>query len=275
MSGRTVIVTGASSGIGAAVAQAFGRAGDRVVLTARRLDRLQAVASGLPDALVVAADLTRREDIARVIAEAVGRYGAVDVLVNNAGFGQYNWLEHLAEDDIRAQIGVNLIAPILMTRAVLPDMLARHRGVIINVGSVAGKIATPTMSIYNATKFGLDGFSEALRREVGPQGVHVCVISPGPVEGTELGRVRREKSVGIAMAAGRLRSLRWLRTDTERVARAIVGLANRPRPSLVVPAIYSVGITVNSMIPLLVDRLVSRAARRVRQSAPAGGARST
>lgn len=264
MSGRTVIVTGASSGIGAAAAQAFGRAGDRVVLTARRLDRLQAVASGLPDALVVAADLTRREDIARIIAEAVGRYGAVDVLVNNAGFGQYNWLEQLAEDDIRAQIGVNLIAPILMTRAVLPDMLARHRGVIINVGSVAGKIATPTMSIYNATKFGLDGFSEALRREVGPQGVHVCVISPGPVDGTELGRVRREKSVGLAMAGGRLRSLRWLRTDTERVARAIVGLANRPRPSLVVPAIYSVGITVNSMIPSLVDRLVSRAARRVR-----------
>ena len=275
MSGRTVIVTGASSGIGAAAAQAFGRAGDRVVLTARRLDRLQAVASGLPDTLVVAADLSRGEDIHRVVAEAAARYGPVDVLVNNAGLGRYNWLEQLTEDDIRTQIGVNLVAPILMTRAVLPDMLERRRGVIINVGSVACKIATPTMSIYNAAKFGLDGFSEALRREVGSQGVHVCVIYPGPVDGTELGRDRREKNVGLTMARGRLRNQRWLRTDTERVARAIVGLADRPRPSLVTPAIYSVGITVNAMNPSLVDRLVSRAARRARETAPPGAARNT
>ena len=274
MSGKAVIVTGASSGIGAAVARAFGRAGDRVVLAARRLDRLQAIAETLPDALAVAADMSQVEDIGRVVSAASTRFGAVDVLVNNAGVGRYDWLERLTEEDIHEQICVNLTAPILMTRAVLPMMLARGRGVIINVSSVAGKIGTPTMSIYNATKFGLDGFSEALRREVGPMGVHVCVVYPGPVDGTELGRSRRPKNVGLAMASGRLRGLRWLRTDTERVAQAVVGLADRPRASLVVPAIYSVAITVNSMCPPFVDRLVSRTAKRLRQSVPPDGARN-
>jgi short-subunit dehydrogenase len=275
MGGRTVIITGASSGIGAAAAQAFGRAGDRVVLTARRVDRLREVAAGLPEALVVEADLSRPEDIARVVAEARARYGGVDVLVNNAGLGRYDWLERLPEDDIVAQIDVNLTAPILMTRAVLPAMLARRRGVIINVGSVAGRIATPTMSIYNAGKFGLDGFSEALRREVGSQGVMVCIISPGPVEGTEFGRSRRAPGAGLSMAGARWRSQRWLRTDAARVAQAIVGLADRPRPRLVVPAIYAVAMAINSLAPSLVDRLVSRAARRAREPAPPGGAQST
>lgn len=274
MGGRIVIITGASSGIGAAAAQAFGRSGDRVVLAARRRDRLEEVAAGIPGALVVTADLTRREDIARVVGEATARYGGIDVLVNNAGLGRYDWLERLPEDDIVAQVGVNLIAPILMARAVLPGMLARRRGVIINVGSVACKIATPTMSIYNATKFGLDGFSEALRREVGSQGVQVCVIYPGPVDGTELGRGRRTAGAGLTMAGAHLRSQRWLRTDTGRVARAIVGLADRPRPSLVIPSIYRVAMRVNSLAPALVDRLVSRAARRAREHAPPVGGQS-
>jgi short-subunit dehydrogenase len=276
MSGRVVIVTGASSGIGAAVARAFGRAGDRVVLAARRLDRLQAVAGALPDALAVAADLSQTADIQRVVSAATERFGAVDVLVNNAGVGRYDWLERLTEDDIHEQICVNLTAPILMTRAVLPLMLERRRGVIINISSVAGKIASPTMSIYNATKFGLEGFSESLRREVGPMGVHICVVYPGPTEGTELGRCRsrRPKNVGLAMASGKLRGLRWLRTDTERVAQAVVRVANRPRPSVVVPAIYGVAVAVNSMNPSFVDRLVSRTVKRLRQNVPPDGARN-
>ncbi|MBI3998662.1 MAG: SDR family oxidoreductase [Armatimonadetes bacterium] len=263
MSGRTVIVTGASSGIGEATARAFGRAGDRVVLAARRVERLQQLAAELPESLVVPADLTRSEDVARVASEALARYGRIDVLVNNAGLGKYDWLERLPEEDIRAEIAVNLIAPILLTRAVLPAMLAQRRGVVINIGSVAGKIATPTMSIYNATKFGLDGFSEALRREVGPQGVHVCVIYPGPVAGTEFG-AKTAKGAGLTAAGSRWRRLPGLRTSTDRVARAIVDLADRPRPGRVVPGVYGVGIAINALLPSLVDLLISRVARRAR-----------
>jgi len=125
VSGRVVIVTGASSGIGEATARAFGRAGDMVVLVARRAALLERLAGELPDSLVIPADLTQVDDLARVVDRTRSHFGVVDVLVNNAGAGRYDWLEHLSEDDIRSQIRINLTAPILLTRAVLPMMLRR------------------------------------------------------------------------------------------------------------------------------------------------------
>lgn len=257
MSGRTVIVTGASSGIGEATARAFGRAGDRVVLAARRVDRLNQLAADLPDSLVVAADLTSAGDVDRVAQSTLSRYGTIDVLVNNAGVGRYGWLERLTEDDILAQIQVNLTAPILLARAVLPAMQAQRRGVIINVCSVAGRIATPTTSIYNTTKFGLDGFSEALRREVGPQGIHVCVIYPGPVAGTEFGD-HSGRSTLTRIRPG------WTRTTTERVATAVVDLADHPRARRVIPGFYGVAILLNAILPSLGDQVLMQVARRAR-----------
>jgi hypothetical protein len=262
MSGRTVIVTGASSGIGEATARAFGRAGDRVVLAARRLDRLQRLAAEIPDSVAVQADLTRHEDIARLVETTVARLGGIDVLVNNAGLGRYDWLERIPEEDILAEVSVNLTAPILLARAVLPAMQARRRGVIINVASVAAKIGTPTTSIYNATKFGIDGFSQALRRELLPQGIQVCVIYPGPVAGTEFGAKARPESTRLRMGQPR-----WTRTDTDTVARAIVGLADHPRARRVLPWPFGVAIAVNALWPALVDRLVARVARQRRGGA--------
>lgn len=261
MSGRTVIVTGASSGIGEATARAFGRAGDRVVLVARRTERLRQLAAEIGDCLVVPADVTRREDIARIVGATLERYGTIDVLVNNAGLGRYDWLERLPEDEIMAQIEVNLVAPILLTRAVLPAMQAQGRGVIINVGSVAGKVATPTMAIYNASKFGLEGFSEALRREAWPKGIHVCVIAPGPVSGTEFSAHRRPTPL-------RVTGPRRLRTSTARVADAIVALADRPRPRRVMPWPYGAAIALNTVLPSVVDRLIFHVIRRRQGNTP-------
>lgn len=256
MAGRVVIVTGASSGIGEATARAFGHAGDRVVLVARRVERLESLARELPDALVAPADLTKSDDIARVIDQTLGRYGQIDVLVNNAGVSRYDWIERIAEEHIRTEIAINLIAPILLTKAVVPVMLTRRQGVIINVGSVAGRIAAATMSIYNTTKFGLDGFSDALRRELGPHGISVCVIYPGGVAGTEFGR-DRPVQLGVTTPA-------WLRLSTEEVAHAIVGLADHPRPHLVLPWIFRLAIGVNVLLPGLVDAVVMRTVRRAR-----------
>lgn len=262
MSGRTVIITGASSGIGEATARAFARAGDRVVLAARRADRLNALAAELPGSLPVQADVTRSADMARIVEMALAASGTIDVLVNNAGLGRYDWLERLPEEGIVSEVKVNLLAPILLARAVLPAMLAQGRGVIINTCSVAGKIGTPTTSIYNATKFGLDGFTQALRREVLSQGVHVCAIYPGPTAGTEFGKQAQRVRL-------RVRSPAWLRTDTETVARAILGLADRPRARRVVPGIFGVAIALNQLWPALLDRLTARAAARGRaQSGP-------
>ncbi|MDR7418882.1 MAG: SDR family NAD(P)-dependent oxidoreductase [Armatimonadota bacterium] len=252
MSDRTVIVTGASSGIGEAAARAFGQAGDRVVLAARRVDRLEALATTLPESLVVPADLTIAADAARVVEAAAARFGGVDVLVNNAGLGRYDWYERLSDEDILGQVQVNLLAPMLLIRAVLPIMLRQRRGVIINVCSVAGKIATPTTAIYNATKFGLDGLNQALRRELLSRGIHVCIVYPGPTAGSEFGaKARRVRMRGAGLP--------WLRTTTDRVARAIVDMADRPRARRVLPWVYAPMITINHLAPGLVDWVVARA----------------
>ncbi len=258
MSGRVVIVTGASSGIGEATARAFSRAGDRVVLTARRVDRLQQIARELPESLVVTADLARPEQIKRVVEETLRCYGQIDVLVNNAGFGEHNWFDRSSEETLRRQIEVNLIAPILLTKAVLPAMIARRRGTIINVSSVAGRIGTPTLAVYSATKFGLDGFSEAVRREVLPLGIHVCVLSPGVVGGTEFGRERR---VDLGLT-----SPPWLSVTPQRVAEEIVRLADRPRPRRILPGIYWLAVALNTFLPFLVDRSMARVVQKARTS---------
>lgn len=255
MSGRTVIITGASSGIGEATARVFAKAGDRVVITARRVDRLQRLAAELSECTVIQADLTNHEDIARIVFETLAHYGHIDVLVNNAGLGRYDWIERRSEEDILGELEVNLIAPIRLTRAVLPSMLARRRGVIINVGSVAGRIGTPTMAIYNTAKFGLDGFSEALRRELKLKGVHVCVIYPGGVAGTEFGQQAKRVNLGVTTP-------KWLLVTADRVAREIVKLADHPRPRRVLPGIYAAAIAVNALLPSLVDFFVMRTVRR-------------
>lgn len=260
MSGRVVIVTGASSGIGEATARAFARSGDRVVLTARRAERLEQLAAELAGSLALPGDLSKMEDITRVVADTLRTFSRIDVLVNNAGVARYDWLERLREDDIRNEIMVNLMAPVLLTKAVLPAMQAQGRGVIINVGSVAGRIGAPTMSIYNTTKFGLEGFSEALRREVGPQGIHVCVVSPGGVTGTEFGQKGERANLAVTTPA-------WLRVTADQVAAAIVGLADRPRPRRVMPWMFTAAVALNAFLPSLVDAVTMRTARRARARA--------
>lgn len=256
---RTVIVTGASSGIGEATARAFGRAGDRVVLTARRVDRLQRLAAELPESLVIQADLTQVEEARRIAGETLDRYQTIDVLVNNAGIGQYDWIERLTDEEIRTEITLNLIAPILLARAVLPSMLAHRRGVIINVASVAGRIGLPTMAIYCTSKFGLHGVGEALYRELRPRGIQVCTIYPGGVAGTESGRKQR---VRLGATPG------WLRLSTERVAAEIVGLADRPRPRRIVPWIFAPVVALNAIVPSIVDAVTTRAAHRALAAPP-------
>lgn len=257
-----MIITGASSGIGEATARAFGRAGDRVVVTARRVDRLQRLAAELPESLVIQADLTQADEARRIASETLARYQTIDVLVNNAGIGQYDWIERLTDDEIRTEITLNLIAPILLARAVLPSMLAERRGVIINVASVAGRIGLPTMAIYCTTKFGLHGVGEALYRELRPRGIQVCTIYPGGVAGTESGRKQRVRLGGTP---------KWLRLSTERVAAEIVALADRPRPRRIVPWIFTPVVALNAIVPSIVDAVTTRAARRGRlaqRSAP-------
>ncbi|MBK6791784.1 MAG: SDR family NAD(P)-dependent oxidoreductase [Anaerolineales bacterium] len=183
---KVVIVTGASSGIGAAAALEFGREGAKVVLAARRFERLQAVAHEIElmntgaQALVVRTDISKFEDIERLVNQTLAAFGRIDVLVNNAGFGRLDWLEKLDPmEDIKGLMDVNVMGLIQTTRQVLPVMIRQRSGSIINICSISGLVGTPTYTIYSASKHAVHGFSEALRREVEPWGIHVSLLYPG------------------------------------------------------------------------------------------------
>ncbi|MFD1702164.1 SDR family NAD(P)-dependent oxidoreductase [Methylopila henanensis] len=190
---RTVLVTGASSGIGAELARLFAANGDRLVLTARREDRLKALADELwtrhaAQVDVVVADLAAPEG-PRELAIEVGRRGhVVDVLVNNAGFGSLGPFVKQPLDRQLAMVAVNVAAPTALTGMYLPGMLARGRGGVLNVASLAAFQAGPEMAVYYATKAYLLSFSEALFEESRRQGVTVTALCPGPSP-TEFGEV--------------------------------------------------------------------------------------
>lgn len=254
---KVIWITGASSGIGAAAAGALVRAGARVVLTARREQRLRAVAEPLgASAAVVTADLANPGERVRATLAARAAFGQVDVLVNNAGLGRLGWLEDLDDDRVEAQLALNLEAPIHLSRLVLPEMLARRSGQIIAIASIAGLIAPPTYSLYSATKFAVRGFSEALRREVGPRGVAVSLISPGAVRDTEWA-----EGAGINRQTG-LTTPGWLSLSAAQVADAIVRVIRRPRPEMVMPWPLAVAAAFNSLAPGAVDWAIARAFTR-------------
>ena len=182
---KVVLITGASSGFGADAARQFAREGCVVVLAARRMERLTALAEQIRQeggqAFAVGLDVTEQSQIDEAIQTILDSFARIDILFNNAGVGSLDWLERLEPAaDIDTLINVNLRGLIQVTRAVLPSMLARREGTIINMASVAGLIAAPMYSIYAATKYGVRGFTDALRREVSPFGIRVSGIYPGP-----------------------------------------------------------------------------------------------
>lgn len=251
-----VIITGASSGIGEATARVFGANGYRVVLAARRLDRLQALQKEIEDkggeALPVETDVSDAKSIQAMVDQTLATYKQIDVLFNNAGFGRTKWLEEMdPEKDIAAQIQVNLTGVIQATRAVLPHMIERRRGSIINMCSLAGFIATPTYTIYAATKFGVRGFSDALRREVGVWGIKVSVIYPGGVA-TEFGsHTEAKRKTGLKTPASLLQT-------PEGVAAAVFSAAKHPVRARILPAISRVAVLFAAAFPGVNDWLQER-----------------
>jgi len=184
LKGAVVLITGASSGIGAATAVAFAKHGAKLELGARRVDRLEDVAercraAGSPEVNVRRLDVSRRGDARAFVAGALRTHERLDVLVNNAGVGWMGRLHQMPEEKVEELIATNLKGLIATTQAALPWMLERRRGVIINVASVTGFRASPYSAVYSATKHAVVGLSHALRGELSGSGVKVCVVYPG------------------------------------------------------------------------------------------------
>jgi NAD(P)-dependent dehydrogenase (short-subunit alcohol dehydrogenase family) len=176
---KIVIVTGASSGVGEAAARAFARKGATVVLAARSAQTIRELAKEI-DGLAVPTDVSRLEDLEALVAKTVAEYGRIDVVVNNAAANARGTLDDLEPARIAEVIDTNLKAPILLTRLTLPE-LRKTRGVVVNVASIAGHVPLPHESPYCASKWGLRGFTFAVRQELRDTGVSLCVVSPGPI----------------------------------------------------------------------------------------------
>ena len=190
LSGKTAIITGASSGIGEATARKLAAAGANVVLAARRTDELEKLKKGIEQdggrALVVATDVTQRDAVKELVQKTHDSFGPVDILVNNAGLMPLSYMKNLHVDEWMTMVDVNIKGVLLCLSEVLPDMTERKQGHIINISSVAGREVMPGSAVYSATKFAVRALSDGLRKELAPKyGIRVTCIEPGAVE-TEL-----------------------------------------------------------------------------------------
>ena len=232
-------ITGCSTGFGHGLAHSVLARGFRAVITARDTGRLTDLAATAPDrALPLRLDVTDAEQITAAVKEAEGSFGHIDVLVNNAGYGYQSSVEEGEEAEIRAQFDANVFGLFALTRAVLPGMRSRRAGHIINITSVAGLVGFPGSGYYAASKHAVEGWSDALAAEVGPLGIHVTCVEPGPFRTDWAGRSLRRTASSIAdydeTVTARMRATAGYSGkqpgDPARAADAMIRLAGLPNP---------------------------------------------
>jgi short-subunit dehydrogenase len=249
--GATALVTGASSGIGESISRALVAAGARVALVARRADRLAALARSFPagTAEPFACDVRDPDAVAATVSAVATRLGPVDLLVNNAGVGRYLTFLDTSPEDAAAIFETNLHAALQLTRLVLPGMLARRRGHVVNVASIAGRIGSRNHTIYCASKFALAGFSESLVYELEGTGVGVTLVNPGIIDTPFFDHASFASFPSHAKARA---------IPPERVAAAVVKAIRRDLAEITVPATHALGTLLKTAAPGLFRRLMRR-----------------
>jgi short-subunit dehydrogenase len=237
---KVALITGASQGIGAACAAEFARAGAKLALTARSEEGLRR-ADG--NALILPGDLTDPEARRRVVAQTIERFGTIDILINNAGVGSYlpSWSAPL--EDARRMMELNFFALLDMVRLVAPHMKTRSQGTIVNIGSIAGKVPLPWMTLYSASKYAVGALSEGLRGELAGSGIHVMLVCPGYV------KTGFQKNVIGGAPPGDVRRSRRFAITAEDCARAIRRGVERDARTVVAPPIGWVMIALYRLFP--------------------------
>jgi short-subunit dehydrogenase len=253
--GRVALITGASAGIGAALARRFAAERADVVLAARRTGRLQALArdieAGGTRALAVACDVTRDEDVERMAARARETFGRIDVVIANAGFGVVGPVERLTLEDYRRQFETNVFGVLRTIYATLDD-LARTRGQLVLIGSVMGHISIPGASPYAMSKWAVRALAKALVHELRPRGIAVVHISPGAV----VSELRQVDNHGVLRSQVDDPLPRWLRMPTERAARQIVDAVARRRSERVITQPGKVVVALEHHAPRLLSAAI-------------------
>lgn len=251
--GLQVLVTGASSGIGRALALRFAREGARVGLVARRREALEALAEEIQaaggEARVLPADVGVPEEVERCAARACEGLGRVDLLVNNAGYGRHRGFLDWELEDMERMMSVNFLGALRFTKALLPGMVARRRGWIVFMASVAGKIAPPRESAYAASKFAMVGLASSLSHEVEAEGVHVLTVCPGVI--------RTPFFDAEALAAMPPVARRGM-VEVEELVEAIFRALAKGRREITYPRWIAAGYVVQALLPGFMRRQVRR-----------------
>jgi NAD(P)-dependent dehydrogenase (short-subunit alcohol dehydrogenase family) len=238
---RTWFITGASTGFGRILAEEVLKGGGRVVVTARKLDKVADLEEKYPEkAKAFALDVTDPAQILSIAAQTLTTFGPVDVLVNNAGYGLAGGIEEASEDEFMPVFETNVFGLMRVTRAFLPHFRKQRSGNIVNLSSIGGLIGSAGWGYYNASKFAVEGFSEALAAELAPLGVHVTIVEPGPFRTDFLGRSGVEAAERIAdydATAGKTRQYFHdqagkQKGDPLRAIRAIIQAVESPQPPL-------------------------------------------
>lgn len=248
---KVVFITGASSGIGLLTAQMLSEKGAVPVLAARSGRKLAEASAGIAGKHgVKTLDVTREDEVRRAIEEVIREYGRIDILLNNAGYGKFEPATDMPSAEFERMMDVNYMGTVRCAKAVLPHMLERRSGQIVNVASMAGKIGTAKSTAYTATKHAVLGFSNALRQELRGTGITVSTVNPGPID---------TPFFDIAdPSGGYVSNVKWLMMKPEHVARKMVRLMDTRKEELNLPFKAAAAMRLYQLFPRLSDRLTYR-----------------
>jgi NAD(P)-dependent dehydrogenase (short-subunit alcohol dehydrogenase family) len=261
---KVAVVTGASSGLGLAIARALVGAGAKIITAARDADRLREAARSLAGdssgdkVLAVTTDVTRDDDVAALFERTIASFGRLDLLVNSAGCSTRSDVLATPPEQFQELLDVNLLGTVRCTRQAAPHLI-RSRGHVVNIGSLASKTAMPVLGAYPASKFALAAYSQQLRLALGPQGVHVLLVCPGPIARQDAGHRYEEQAADLPESArkpgggARLRHI-----DPHWLAARILRACEKRRPELVVPAKAKILFAISQLCPTLGDWILRR-----------------
>lgn len=251
MKNQLIVITGASSGIGAEMARLLSAEGAFVVLAARSEDKLKAVAEGLPGKCgIVKLDVSSEESVEQAFREIADRYGPVDCLINNAGFGYFKPFDQLEIGDFEEMMNVNFTGAVRCTKMVLPAMVKAGHGQIVNIASIAGKLGTAKSTAYSASKHALLGFTNSLRQELKGTGVTISAVNPGPI---------RTPFFEVADPEGSyVKNVGWFMMEPEKVAKTVVKVIRRKQTEADLPFPAAFGTKLYQLFPRIADKVSGR-----------------
>jgi short-subunit dehydrogenase len=259
---KVALITGGSGGLGRALAGTLAAAGARVIVTARNADPLEATAVAIRQrggqATAMPADITCQDQVERLFQQAIGQFGRLDMLVNSAGRSQRGEAIDTTPEEFCDLMALNFIAAVRCTRAAVPHLLA-SRGHVVNIGSLAGKAAVRYVGAYPATKFALSAYSAQLRLELGPRGLHVLLVSPGPIAREDAEHRYADQAAGLPETAKKPGAgVKFNAISPEKLSRAILRACERRQPELMYPGMVRLLVAIGQLSPRLGDWIVRR-----------------